>query len=226
MSDDKQVTTTDAGLLVEGNLLACGAGMTAQSRHDVKNAFHFATLVADKALDIEENGKAWYEKFLDAMRDLGFTTPHRSFELETSSEVKVTLGAVAVRVIGAAGSALLGGTTLGVLAKKGFDKLTNVENDTRIIHHKKKSKARGVVGMAACLETEQGDVVMVMSCVRATEPNLDEDVLGVQFQIEKSEYYAGHAVLTLNNFVYDKVRATVEEKLGVRSVENVLQYDI
>ncbi|HEK0908852.1 hypothetical protein ACCE15_02360 [Pseudomonas parafulva] len=226
MSDDKQVTTTDAGLLVEGNLLACGAGMTAQSRHDVKNAFHFATLVADKTLDIEENGKAWYDKFLDAMRDLGFTTPHRSFELETSSEVKVTLGAVAVRVIGATGSALLGGTTLGVLAKKGFDKLTNIENDTRIIHHKKKSKARGVVGMAACLETEQGDVVMVMSCVRATEPNLDEDVLGVQFQIEKSEYYAGHAVLTLNNFVYDKVRATVEEKLGVRSVENVLQYDI
>lgn len=75
MSDDKQVTTTDAGLLVEGNLLACGAGMTAQSRRDVKNAFHFATLAADKALDIEENGKAWYDKFLDAMRDLGFTTP-------------------------------------------------------------------------------------------------------------------------------------------------------
>ncbi|KLJ14182.1 hypothetical protein G1E_11073, partial [Pseudomonas sp. TJI-51] len=29
-----------------------------------------------------------------------------------------------------------------------------------------------------------------------------------------------------NNFVYDKVRETVENKLGVRSVENVLQYDI
>ncbi|MFJ9992135.1 hypothetical protein ACIQSO_15465 [Pseudomonas putida] len=226
MSNANQITTTDAGLLVEGNLLACGAGMTAQSRQDVKNAFHFATLVADKALDIEENGKAWYEKFLDAMRDLGFTTPRRSFELQTSSEMKVTLGAVAVHVIGAAGTALLGGTKLGVLARQAFDKVTNVENDTRIIHHKKKSKARGVVGMAACMETEQGDVVMVMSCVRSTEPNRDQNVLGVQVQIEKSEYYAGQAVLTLNNFVYEKVRAAVEEKLGVRSVENILQYDI
>ncbi len=122
MSDDK--TSADAGLLVEGNLLACGAGMSDQHRQDVKNAFHFATLAADKVLDIEKDGKAWYDKFLDAMRDVGFTTPKRSFEMETSTELSVTLGAVAVRVIGAAGSALLGGTAVGELAKKAFDKLT------------------------------------------------------------------------------------------------------
>ncbi|WP_295481581.1 hypothetical protein [Pseudomonas sp. REB1044] len=224
MSDDK--TSADAGLLVEGNLLACGAGMSDQHRQDVKNAFHFATLAADKVLDIEKDGKAWYDKFLDAMRDVGFTTPKRSFEMETSTELSVTLGAVAVRVIGAAGSALLGGTAVGALAKKAFDKLTTVESDTRIVYHKKKSKDRGVVGMAACVETAKGDVVMVMSCVQSTAPNIDDDVLGVQFKLDTSDYYAGQAVLTLNSFVYEKVRATLEEKLGVRSVENVLQYDI
>ncbi len=67
---------------------------------------------------------------------------------------------------------------------------------------------------------------MVMSCVQSTAPNIDDDVLGVQFKLDKSDYYAGQAVLTLNSFVYEKVRATIEEKLGVRSVENVLQYDI
>ncbi|WP_336332902.1 hypothetical protein [Pseudomonas putida] len=227
MSDETQVTTSrDAAILVEGNLLACGAGMSSQSRHDVKNAFHFATLVADKAFDAEKQSREWYDKFVDVMRDLGFTIPRRTFELETSAELSVTVGAVAIRAIGAVGSAMLGGTVLGDLAKTAFDKLTTVENDAKVLDHKRKNKARGMVGLAACIETENNDVVMVVSCIQASAPKLDDDVLGIQWKLDKTHYYAGTAVLTLNNFVYDKVRETVENKLGVRSVENVLQYDI
>lgn len=116
MSDATQITTTDAAILVDGNLLACGAGMSAQSRHDVKNAFHFATLVADKAFDAEKQSREWYDKFIDVMRDLGFTIPRRSFELETSVELSVTVGAVAIRTIGVVGNAVLGGTKLGEVA--------------------------------------------------------------------------------------------------------------
>ncbi|WGV22068.1 MULTISPECIES: hypothetical protein [unclassified Pseudomonas] len=227
MSEIAQGTTTnDSAILVEGNLLACGAGMSAQSRHDVKNAFHFATLVADKAFDAEKQSREWYDKFVDVMRDLGFTIPRRSFELETSAELSVTVGAVAIRAIGAAGNAMLGGTVLGDLAKTAFDKLTTVENDAKVLDHKRKNKARGMVGLAACIETENNDVVMVVSCIQASAPQLDDDVLGIQWKLDKTHYYAGTAVLTLNTFVYDKIRETVENKLGVRSVENVLQYDI
>ncbi|MGS7250459.1 hypothetical protein ACQ7NP_04945 [Pseudomonas anuradhapurensis] len=227
MSDEKQITTTsDTAILVEGNLLACGAGMSAQNRHDVRNAFHFATLVADKAFDAETQSREWYDKFVDVMRDLGYTIPRRSFELETSAELSVTVGAVAIRAIGVAGSAMLGGTKLGELAKLAFDKLSTVEHDTKVLDHKRKNKARGMVGMAACVETANNDVVLVVSCIQASAPNLDDDVLGIQWKLEKNYYYAGMAVLTLNNFVYDKVRETVENKIGVRSVENVLQYDI
>lgn len=226
MSDATQVTTTDAAILVEGNLLACGAGMSAQNRHDVKNAFHFATLVADKAFNAEKQSREWYDKFIDVMRDLGFTIPRRTFELETSAELSVTVGAVAIRTIGVVGTAVLGGTTLGEVAKRAFDMLTTVENDAKVLDHKRKNKARGMVGLAACIETANNDVVMVVSCIQASAPKLDDDVLGIQWKLDKTAYYAGTAVLTLNNFVYDKIRETVENKLGVRSVENVLEYDI
>lgn len=226
MSDATQITTTDAAILVDGNLLACGAGMSAQSRHDVKNAFHFATLVADKAFDAEKQSREWYDKFIDVMRDLGFTIPRRTFELETSVELSVTVGAVAIRAIGVVGNAMLGGTKLGEVAKRAFDKMTTVENDAKVLHHKRKNKARGLVGLASCIETSKNDVVMVVSCIQASAPALDDDVLGIQWKLDRSAYYAGTAVLTLNNFVYDKVRETVENKLGVRSVENVLEYDI
>ncbi|MFG0410693.1 hypothetical protein [Pseudomonas sp. NY5710] len=223
---ETQATTRDAAVLVEGNLLACGAGMSVQSRHDCKNAYHFATLVADKAFDAEKQSREWYDKLIDVMRNLGFTIPKRSFEQETSAELSVTVGAIAVRAIAVAGNAMLGGTQLGSLAKKAFDKMATVESDAKVLDHKRKNKTRGMVGLAACIETEQGDVVMVISCIQASAPQLDDDVLGIQWKLNKSRYYAGTAVLTLNNFVYDKVRETVENKLGVRSVENVLQYDI
>ncbi|MCE5987177.1 hypothetical protein LVV83_09040 [Pseudomonas sp. LM20] len=226
MSEETQVTTTDAAILVEGNLLACGAGMSSQSRHDVKNAFHFATLVADKSFDAEKQSREWYERFIDVMRDLGFTIPKRSFELETSAELSVTVGAVAIRAIGVVGNAMLGGTKLGELAKMAFDKLTTVENDAKVLDHKRKNQARGMVGMAACIETDNNDVVMVVSCIQASAPQLDDDILGIQWRLDKTHYYAGTAVLTLNTFVYEKIRETVENKLGVRSVENILQYDI
>ncbi|MBT9235156.1 hypothetical protein RIN61_08880 [Pseudomonas inefficax] len=227
MSEATQGTTTnDSAILVEGNLLACGAGMSAQNRHDVKNAFHFATLVADKAFDAEKQSRQWYDKFVDVMRDLGFTIPRRSFELETSAELSVTVGAVAIRAIGAAGNAMLGGTVLADLAKSAFDKLSTVKNDAKVLDHKRKNKARGMVGLAACIETANNDVVMVVSCIQAGAPKLDDDLLGIQWKLDKTQYYAGTAVLTLNTFVYDKIRETVENKLGVRSVENVLQYDI
>lgn len=222
----KGTTTNDSAILVEGNLLACGAGMSAQSRHDVKNAFHFATLVADKAFDAAKQSRQWYDKFIDVMRDLGFTIPRRSFELETSAELSVTVGAVAVRAIGAAGNAMLGGSVLGDLAKTAFDKMTTIGNDAKVLDHKRKNKVRGMVGLAACIETANNDVVMVVNCTQAIDPQLDDDVLGIQWKLDKSHYYAGTAVLTLNTFVYDKVRETVENKLGVRSVENVLEYDI
>ena len=227
MSEIAQGTTTnDSAILVEGNLLACGAGMSAQSRHDVKNAFHFATLVADKAFDAAKQSRQWYDKFVDVMRDLGFTIPRRSFELETSAELSVTVGAVAIRAIGAVGNAMLGGSVLGDLAKTAFDKMTTIENDAKVLDHKRKNKARGMVGLAACIETANNDVVMVVNCIQASAPQLDDDVLGIQWKLDKAHYYAGTAVLTLNTFVYDKVRETVENKLGVRSVENVLEYDI
>ncbi|MBF8645228.1 MULTISPECIES: hypothetical protein [Pseudomonas] len=227
MSEATQGTTiNDSAILVEGNLLACGAGMSAQNRRDVKNAFHFATLVADKDLDTEKQSRQWYDKFVDVMRDLGFTVPRRSFELETSAELSVTVGAVATRAIGVIGNAMLGGTQLGEVARRAFDKMTTVEDSAKVLDHKRKNKARGLVGMAACIETENNDVVMVVSCIQASAPTLDDDALGMQWKLEKTHYYAGTAVLTLNNFVYDKVRETVENKLGVRSVENVLQYDI
>lgn len=225
MSDEKQGTTADTGMLVEGNVLACGAGMSEQNRQDVMNAFHFATLAADKNFNVEDDGSSWYNEFLEAMKIVGFVISNRRFERETSSEASLVVGTVALRAIGVAGEALLGGTVLADLAKKAFEALSVIESDARVLEHKYKNKSSGMVGMASCTEKD-GQVQMVMSCVHASNPDVDEDLLGVQLKVGSSAYYSGTAVLRLNKSVNTSIRDAVETKLIETSVAKVLQYDI
>lgn len=224
MTDEKK-DDFGTGLLIEGNLLACGAGMSPENRQHVKNVFHYATLVADKKFNVEGSGKEWYDLFLNVLRDGGFTCPQRQFQRESSTEASLTAGAVAVRVIGVAGTALLGGTVLADLAKMAFEKLSVLEEDARLFDHKQKGKAKGMVGMAACVEQE-GEVFLVVSCVQSNSPTLEDDLLGIQLKVDSSEYYAGSAVLTLNRSVFNNVRELLEKRLGEVSIKNVLQYDI
>ena len=229
MSDSNDIPSTNTAVLVQDSLLACGAGMTQQSRNDVKNAFHFATLVADKLYDPQIQRKAWYDQFLKAMQDCGFVAARRSFELETASSVTVTVGAVVFRVMSAAGAAALGGPVgeaFSKLAQKAIDKLGSIDSEKRIFISDRKNKRSGMVGLGACMETPEGEVVLVMSCVNAAAPESNTDLLGVEWNITSSEYYAGSAVLSFNRMIYDRVREHIETKLGVRSVEDILEYEI
>lgn len=229
MTDDKAVLQKDTAVLVEDSLMAFGAGMLARSRTDVKNAFHFASLVASKRFDAEKEGEAWYDLFLKAMQDCGWVTARRNYTREHASATTVSVGSVAIRIIGAAGNAALGGAfgaAFGTLAQSALDQLGAIKDLKNAFVRNRKDKGNGMVGLAACLETASGEVVLVMGCVAATAPQADTDVLGIEWMISSSDYYTGTAVLSFNKPVYDKVRGHVEQKLGDRSVSNVLEYEL
>lgn len=229
MTDDKTVLSKDSAVLVEDSLMAFGAGMALQSRTDVKNAFHFASLAAGKLHDPEHDSENWYGLFLKVLQDCGWVTTRRKFEREHSSAISVSVGAVALRVLGAAGTAALGvaaGEAFGALAKAALEKLGLSPGLKDVFVHKRQGKSRGMVGLGACIESAQGEVVLVMSCIAASAPESENDLLGVEWTLTASDVYTGTAVLSFNKTLYERVRKTVESKLGDRSVSNVLEYEI
>lgn len=229
MTEDKSVLSKDSAVLVEDSLMAFGAGMALQSRTDVKNAFHFASLVAGKLHEPEKESELWYGQFLKVMQDCGWVTAQRNFEREESSAISVSVGSVALRLLGATGTAALGvaaGEAFGSLAKAALEKLGLSPGLKNVLIRKRTGKARGMVGLGACIETGEGEVVLVMSCVAATAPESENDLLGIEWAITSSEVYTGTAVLSFNKTLYDRVRETVEKKLEDRSVSNVLEYDL
>ena len=229
MSNDKSVLSKDSAFLVENSLMAFGAGMTLQNRTDVKNAFHFASLVASRLHHPERESEDWYGRFLKVMQDCGWVTTRRNYERETSAVTNVSVGAVALRLLGAAGAAALGvaaGKAFGLLAQAALEKLGVSPDLKHVFLNNRKGKGNGMVGLGACMETAEGEVVLVMGCVAAKSPGSENDLLGIEWTITSSEFYTGTAVLFFNQNLYGRVRDTVENKLQDRSASNVLEYQI
>ncbi|MNP50576.1 hypothetical protein D3C76_1448490 [compost metagenome] len=65
-----------------------------------------------------------------------------------------------------------------------------------------------------------------MSCIHSDTSAKDLDVFVLEWNSSSAEFYTGAAALSFNKPVYERVRATIESKLGDRSLGNVLDYEI
>lgn len=229
MADNQQTLSTNTAAVVEQSLMAFGAGMSYQSRTDAKNTFQFASLVASKKYNEESESEAWFDEFLKVMGDCGWGTAQRKYERETASSQQLTLGAVAFKVFKGMGTLLVGGplgAALNSLAQGALEKLGMVTEAQDVFKRNVSTKSSAVVGLASCIETSSGEMVLGMSALTTGSAQHDLDVVVFEWKSTSREYYAGMAMLVFNKTLYDYVRSTVESKLGERTKTKVLDYDI
>lgn len=229
MNDTTEILSTNTAAVLEQSLMAFGAGMSVQSRTDVKNSYHFASLVASKLYDQEGQGEAWFKQFLKVMQDCGWVTARRSYERESSSSQVLTVAAVTSRALGAIGSAVLGGpigAAMNKLAGNALEKLGVNNEAQKLFDRNVKDKRTANIGLASCIETSEGEVVLAMSCVHTDTSKHKLDLFVLEWDSSAETFYTGTAALSFNKALYERVRATIEDKLGERSLNNVLDYEI
>lgn len=229
MSENTEILSTNTAAVVEQSLMAFGAGMSLQSRTDVKNAYHFASLVASKLYDQEGQGEAWFKQFLKVMQDCGWVTARRSYERESASTQALTIAAITSKAIGAMGTAILGGAPgelLSKLAGDAMEKLGLVAEAQKLFDRNVKNRSTANIGLASCIETSEGEVVLAMGCVHTNTSKHDLDLFVLEWNCTAEAFYTGTAALSFNKSLYERVRSTIEDKLGERSMANVLDYEI
>lgn len=229
MSDTTEILSTNTAAVLEQSLMAFGAGMSVQSRTDVKNSYQFASLVASKLYDQEGQGEAWFKQFLKVMQDCGWVTARRSYERESVSSQALTVGAIASKALGAVGTAVLGGAigvALNKLTSDALAKLIEVDQAKKLFDHNVKGKEAATIGLASCIETSEGEVVLAMSCVHSDTLVRDLDSFVLEWKSSSTVFYTGTAALSFNKSLYERLRGTIESKLGDKSLNNVLDYEI
>lgn len=228
MMSKNLIADTHSAAVVEQSLIAFAAGMSLQNRTDVMNAYQFASLVASKLYDGEHQSEAWYKQNLKVMEDLGWLTVRRTYEREMSESQSLTLGAVAFKAMRIVGEAAFGGPigdALSKVAEAALGSLGELTEAQEIFKHNFKDKLVGTIGLAACLETDDGQLMMVQTAVSTKGMSRDLDTVAFEWKSTDTYHYSGTALLTFNIHHYARVREHVETRLGDRRFENVLQYD-
>lgn len=229
MNDNTEILSTNTAAVLEQSLMAFGAGMSLQSRQDVKNSYQFASLVASKLYDQEGQGEAWFKQFLKVMQDCGWVTARRSYEREHTSSQTLTVAAITSKALGAVGTAFFGGAVGAALSKlvgNALEKLQESAEAQKLFDRNVKNTGTVNIGLASCIETSEGEVVLAMGCVHSDTTAHNLDVFVLEWSNSAEQFYTGTAALSFNKSVYERVRATVEDKLGERSIVNVLDYEI
>ncbi|MFB4391509.1 MULTISPECIES: hypothetical protein [unclassified Pseudomonas] len=229
MTDNMSVTTTNSAAVVEQSLMAFGAGMSYQSRTDVKSSFQLASLVASKRYDQEDQAEQWFDTFIGALTQSGWTIVRRTFEREHIAGESLTLGNIAFKAMKITGQALVGGAVgeaMISLAGQAVEGLGKVDEPQQLFSRNVKTKSSATVGLASCLETSEGEVVMGVAAISSAASQTDLDTVVFEWKSTSSQSYSGMAMLSFNKQVYNRLREHVVGKLAERALANVMDFDI
>lgn len=216
--------------VVESSLLAFGAGMTAQNRQDVKNSYLFASLVANKRHNQLTLSEAWFDYFLEAMTDCGWAVARRTHEKASDTAQSLKLSNVAVQAVQVAASSLLSGgpvvQVLGAFAEKAIGSLNKNEEALTLFKRSLYRQSNVMVGVASCIETKEGEVVMALGAIQRTVRKEDLDTVLFDWDSNTSATYRSTAALSFNTQIYAKTRELIERRLGERAVTRIMDYEI
>ncbi|MEG0246253.1 hypothetical protein D3C81_703610 [compost metagenome] len=229
MTDETTISGNSIAV-VEQSLLALSAGMSAQSRRDAKTTFQFASRVASKLHDRDGESEAWFNKFLEVMRTLGWVVGKRSYERDYDQSLSLTLGPIAFKVASAAGKALLGGPLGEAMAKLAGDAISalgNIEEAQKIYQQNLKGHPVSTTGLGACIETPEGELFMLVNAFSASPSENDLNTTVFEWKSASKDRYCGSAVLSFNEVVYnDAVRESIEQKLINKAVKAASEFEI
>lgn len=229
-NDNNQPLSISSAAVVESSLLAFGAGMSAQNRMDAKNSFLFASLVANRVFDQTASSESWFTSFLQVMGDCGWVLVYRTHEKQSSSDMSLKLANVAVKAVQMAASTLLQSApvaqVLGVLAEQAIKGLGKDEQALTLFKRSLHNRAQVLVGLASCIETEAGEVVMALGAIQRSARNENLDVLVFDWASASAETYSSTVALSFNSTLYGTVRDNIEERLGDRARTRIMDYVI
>lgn len=229
MSDEKEVLSINSAAVVEGSLVAFGAGMATQSRDDAKTAWHYANLVANKKFDQSTQAEDWFNLFLTVMQDCGWVIAHRTYEKETSSSQSMKVSGLVIDAIKVAAAFIPGASAVNLLANLASSAIDSLPDNQEAFELFKRSvdhNEAAHVGLASCIETADGEIVMALGAIHRQSDENGYDVLFFDWDSSSAETYKGTAALCFNKNIYNLVRGTIEQKLGARSTTNTKNYEI
>ncbi|SDA93062.1 hypothetical protein SAMN03159443_04941 [Pseudomonas sp. NFACC15-1] len=220
----------DRASIVGDGILAFVSGMSEQNQADIQHSYLFASLVANKRYPRDEQGKEWYQLFLQVMQDCGWTILQKYYDAVAASGKSFKMDQLVLKILGSAvtAAAVPGPSSLLMLkvASDAIAALQSRDRPLRVFDQNIQESGTGGFGVAACHETPQGEVIMALGAVRFIKRTNQTQVLFVNWDSSSVDLYRGESHMTMVPSVINRTRATIIEKLGDRAQKKIEAYEL
>jgi hypothetical protein len=218
------------GAVVGSNLLAFAEGVSRQNKEDVMDSFLFATLVANRAANPEDNSAAWYAKFNEVLSAIGWFSNSWSFARYRSTHQRFSMDQAAIEILGSAiAAATLPGPASAAMLKVAGDAVKALkaqEKPLRLFERQTKSHNGANFRIGACAESADGTVNLAMGAVNFLTSSNVTDVLFWEWNSTEVRTFRGENTLILNTRMYAQNRLLIQQKLGNNAKSAIEEFDI
>lgn len=220
----------DRASVVGDGILAFVSGMSEQNQADIQHSYLLASLVANKYFPRDEQGKEWYQLFLEVMQDCGWAILQKYYDAVAASGKSFTMDQLVLKILGSAvtAAAVPGPTSLLMLkvANDAIAALQASDRPLRVFDQNIQASGTGGFGVAACHETPHGEVIMALGAVRFIKRTNQTQVLFVNWDSSSVDLYRGESHMTLVPSIINRTRASILQKLGDRAQKKIEAYEL
>lgn len=211
----------DAAAVLEDSLVSFTDGLSDQNRDDVMNSLLLMQLAANKKFSKEQESEQWYKFYHGGLGQLGWLTTAHGFQSYAPVQQSFTMDQIAIEIIG-----LIGGASFARVAQAATKALANNQQALRVFENSNQSEEMSCFKMLPCLQTERGDVSMVLNFMSFKKTVKTKRVLFWKFSNSDVRICRGADKIQLNASVYKGLRGAVAEKLGKKGAEFISGLDI
>jgi len=223
-------TSEAQGAVVEGSLLAFAEGVSRQNKEDVMDSFLFATLVANKAFNAENQSQQWYGKFNEVLATVGWLSANWGYARYHSTHQRFTMDQVGLEILGSAiAAAALPGPASVAMLKVSADavKALQAQKKPLSLFERQTKKHRGAnFRIGACFESSGGDLNVAMGAVNFLAASTVTDVLFWEWNSAEVKTFRGEDSLALNTSLYAEHRDLIKQRLGSNAKSAIEEFAI
>jgi hypothetical protein len=195
-----------------GALLSFVAGVSAQHQMDALNSLLLAQMAANKKFDREANVQQWYDFYVTVLGKIGWVIQGMKFQRHEASGSTVKMDQVVLEILGtlAVGGPAVALVTSALNALRG---LADADSRLTLWDRGTRSASGGAFQVGTASEAG-GRVALDLAAFHFSAQHSDTRFLWFGFQKDDVKIHAASQAATLNDEIYQLVRAEVVNKLG------------
>lgn len=207
-----------------GSILSFVDGVDERERSDVLFSTQFAQRAADAAHDRFAETRSWYRKLNEILEIVGWTNEQYAFQAHEQKEGNLRMDQEALGVI----TAIASGNQLATLTAsiKALEKLAAKDKAITLFDHYAATDLSGNFQIGAVQKGDKGAISMAAGAFYFRSTGSRQKFLFFQWGAREVNFWTAAQKMTFNTAIYEKVRKTIEQRLGDEAMKVVSAIDI